>query len=437
MANVSIVDWMIWAIYFVLIFLVLFIYKSAKRDALYKYFMWGYLAKCFGGVLFVLIYVYYYGFGDTFLYNRGANVLAQLMIDSPLDYIRLLGSGNGNLPLDLGEIENAISYSRGAEEWFMVKLLSPISLISFQSYLVTTLFMSLISFFGAWKLFKVLNDLLPEKRYFTFFAAFLIPSALFWGGGIMKDTFTLAGINIIIYCLYFTVFKQQISFRKYALATVATVTVFYLKGYIFLAFIPGLLFGINALIKHKITNSVLRKSLSGIFIIVTINIFYFGPRILSGGSSKYQVESLRGRVRGFHTWHSDIGGSTYNLGEIEYTALGVVRKIPASLNVTFFRPYLWEAGNIVVLIAALESIVLLFLFIYVAFRLRLKIITLLGEHPILITFVFYCLVFGFVVGFTSYNFGALGRYKIPIYSLFVFILLYLLSKTQKEKTSIV
>lgn len=43
----------------------------------------------------------------------------------------------------------------------------------------------------------------------------------------------------------------------------------------------------------------------------------------------------------------------------------------------------------------------------------------------LITFTIYCLIFGFVVGFTSYNFGALGRYKIPIYSLFIFILLYL------------
>ena len=47
------------------------------------------------------------------------------------------------------------------------------------------------------------------------------------------------------------------------------------------------------------------------------------------------------------------------------------------------------------------------------------------EKPILYTFLVYSLIFGFVVGFTSYNFGALGRYKIPVYSIFAFILIYL------------
>ena len=201
MGSITWIEWGIWLVFFVFIFVLLYTYRHFKKDPAYRFFLGAFVLKVLGGVAFAFVYVYYYKFGDTFLYFRGGQTLAQTLVDSPGDYFRLLMADNGNLPADLGDFEAAISYSRGAEEWFMVKLLSPLVLLAFDSYLVVTLLMSLISFFGAWKLFLVLKDLLPNRQGMAFFAAFLIPSALFWGGGIMKDTFTLAGINYIIYCL--------------------------------------------------------------------------------------------------------------------------------------------------------------------------------------------------------------------------------------------
>lgn len=433
MGVVTWVDWAIWVVYFTFIFVVLVVYRLSKTENHYRFFLFGFVLKVFGGLGFAIIYIYYYKYGDTFLYHRGATVLSQTFLESPADYFRLLSSSNGNLPPDLSEFSTAISYSRGAEEWFMVKLLSPITFVAFHSYLVLTLFLSLISFYGGWKLFLVFKDLMPKRENLAFIAVFLLPSVLFSGGGVMKDTFTLAGINIIIYGLYFTLFKRQVSLAKYGLIMVAAYVVFYLKSYVLIAFVPGLLFGLNALIKERLNNPVLRRSLGTLFLLITVGIIYTGPRVLADTSSKYTAAAITGRVKGFHTWHTDVGGATYNLGEMNYTPLGVIQKIPAALNVTFFRPYLWESSSVVVLISGLESFALLLFFVYVLYKLRWKIFRHIREEPILITFLIYCLIFGFVVGFTSYNFGALGRYKIPVYSLFVFLLFYLFGKVRDQK----
>jgi hypothetical protein len=419
------IDWGIWMVYFMIAFLLMTFYKWTRTETYYRYFLIGFAIKAFGGIAYAYVFNYYYTFGDTFVYNKGAVLLAQTLMDDPVTYLQLLVSENGNLPPELYMFTERISYSRTAEEWFMVKLLSPITLISFQSYLVTTLFMSMISFWGAWKLFLVLRDLLPQKENLAFLAVFLVPSSLFWGSGIMKDTFTLAGINYIIYCLYFSVFKRKFSLPKYIGAMFMGYIVFALKGYIVLAFIPGFLFGINELIKVNITNVMIKRGLGFLLLMVTGIIIYIGPQLLREASAKYTVESIESRVRGFHSWHTDVGGSSYSLGEIEYTIPGVLKKVPAGLNVTLFRPYLWEVRNAAVLIGALESTLMIFLALLVLYKLGFKFMRYIRKQPMMYALLVYCLIFGFVVGFTSYNFGALGRYKIPMISIFAFILLYL------------
>lgn len=427
------VEWGIWLIYFVLFTLVIFIYKNTKGNT-HQYMIRGYLIKVLGGIAFASIYLFYYGYGDTFLYQRGANVMSDLMLSNPGDYFRLLWSNTSNLPKDLVMLTSQIQYSRGAEEWFMVKLLSPISLISFGSYIVMTFFMSLISFFGAWKIYKVFADVLPTKKKYAFWAVFLVPSVVFWGSGIMKDTVTLACINILINILYFTVFKRKISFLWLVPVPILLWLIFSLKAYIILAFLPALFLGVYSLVKGSIRNQVIRLISGPAIFFALLLVSYFGLSALQESSAKYNTENIEGQVRGFHTWHSDVGGSTYSLGDVEYTPIGVISKIPAALNVAYFRPYIWEARNPVVAIGAFESIVFLGLTLLAVYRYKFKLVREIKKSPILYALLVYCLIFGFAVGFTSYNFGALARYKIPVMSLFAFLILYLYENSKKKKT---
>mgnify|MGYP001254835802 CR=1 FL=1 len=78
-------------------------------------------------------------------------------------------------------------------------------------------------------------------------------------------------------------------------------------------------------------------------------------------------EKIEKTLVGFQSWHEYLAEtrdqSGYTLGEVEFTPLGILKKSPAALNVTFFRPYLWEARNLPTLLGAIEGLILFFYFV--------------------------------------------------------------------------
>jgi len=157
MDSITLIDLGIWVVYFTLIFLFLLFYRNTKTELHYRFFLKGFIVKIVGGVAFALVHIYYFKFGDTFLYHRGAVILSEALMDSSYDYLRLLASSNADLPLDLYEYSSSIAYSRGAEEWLLVKMLSPLSFISFGSYLVTPYSCLLFHFLVPGSCFKCLE----------------------------------------------------------------------------------------------------------------------------------------------------------------------------------------------------------------------------------------------------------------------------------------
>jgi len=432
---ISLIDWGIWVVYLVIIFFVLWFYRYSKSAEEYRFFLPGFLIKVFGSIAFTLIYVYYYKFGDSFEYYKGALALNEAMSNSWTDYIDLLFSESSTDFMNhLIRYTNSLEYADTPEEWFMVKLISPISFIAFKSYLVINLLMGFISFWGSWKLFKVFADILPDKKTLAFISAFLIPSVVFWGSGIMKDTITLAGVNYIIYALYFGFVKGQTKFIYYVTIPIWFYITFKLKSYITIALLPGVVLTAYYHLKSKINSNFIRIISGPILLITLTSLSFLGLKSLSESSQKYSTSQLEWKVKGIHSWHSDegTGGSSYNLGQIDYTPIGVVKKIPEALNVTFFRPYPWEARNAIVFLGALESAFILGLFLLTLYQSNFRPLRYINNQSILKGMLIFVLIFGFAIGFTSYNFGALGRYKIPIFSLFTFILFYIRSKAIKK-----
>ena len=481
-------DWGIWLVYFMVMLLVLWFYRQNKSADYYRFFLGGFIIKVFGSVAFTLIYVYYYKFGDSFEYYKGALALNSAFSNAIPDYIDLLLSESSHdFSSHLTQYTNSLEYADTPEEWFMVKLLSPISFLAFQSYLVINLFMGLISFWGTWKLFRVFADILPDRQNIAFISAFLIPSVVFWGSGIMKDTITLAGVNYLIYALYFALIKGKPKLIFLLAAPVWFIITFKLKSYITLALLPGIILTFYYHLRSKISSDFLKLVSGPILFSGLLVISFYSLQTLSESSQKYSAKQLEWKVKGFHSWHTDVGGSSYNLGDVDYTLTGVISKAPAAMNVTFFRPYLWEARNPVVFLGAVESLIILVLFaialyqlfqsllkklhqqpfllgllflaivlaiisiilpadinIWIRFGLSVPLVLILfngllkrlNEQPLLKGMLIFVLIFGFAIGFTSYNFGALGRYKIPILSLFTFTLLYMVFKKKKESEPI-
>ncbi len=106
--------------------------------------------------------------------------------------------------------------------------------------------------------------------------------------------------------------------------------------------------------------------------------------------------------------------SSYDLGACDPSIVGMLVKCRQAVVVTLFRPFPWEARKIIVLLSALEAILFVY-FTFKAFQKRgiPKTIGLIIKDPNLLFCLAFSLIFAFAVGISSYNFGALSRYKIP------------------------
>ena len=154
---------------------------------------------------------------------------------------------------------------------------------------------------------------------------------------------------------------------------------------------------------------------------------------------RYSLENIEGTAEGTRRWitySSGDEGSTYSLGNFPPTIGGMLAQFPLAVNVTLFRPYLWESGKVIVLLSALEAAFFLFLTLKIIFIVGLKRIWItISKNPTIQFCLIFSIIFAFAVGVTSYNFGALSRYKIPalpFYALGVF-LIYYLSGVKKGK----
>lgn len=201
-----------------------------------------------------------------------------------------------------------------------------------------------------------------------------------------------------------------------------------------MAFVPAFAYWVVTHYKQKIADIPLKVAT---FLVI----------LLIGGALVYQTRYMLGSVgnalfakfvsmaMGFQGWHgmlAEQGSSGYSFGEIEFTVPGILSKFPQSVVVTLFRPYLYEVRNPVMLLTAVESTAVLLITIYLLFKTRIiGIFKVLNEHPFALFCLIFTLLFGFAVGFTSYNFGALARYKIPCLPFYAAFLAIVWNETKK------
>ena len=111
----------------------------------------------------------------------------------------------------------------------------------------------------------------------------------------------------------------------------------------------------------------------------------------------------------------------------------MARKFLPAIVVTLYRPFLWEARNIVMLVSAFESLALLMLTLYILYRAGpLNFIRQATSEPVLVFAFLFSIIFAFAVGITSYNFGSLVRYKIPMLPFFISALFIALYKSKQR-----
>ena len=189
-------------IYFVLISLFVLFYTSGKKGIEYKYLRLGLTAKIIGGISFGLIYMFYYGYGDTFTYFESAKILGDVFIEDPVYGLQLIFEVTDYVRVeDYLYNQFLVNYYRGDDTFTVIKIAGLLSALAFGGYFSTTILFSCFAFFGQWKLYQTFIDRYPNIKFELAVAHFFIPSVVFWGSGIMKDSLVIGFLGLLIYSI--------------------------------------------------------------------------------------------------------------------------------------------------------------------------------------------------------------------------------------------
>lgn len=425
------------------LFVVLLLANGMKKRRIetapeYRYFISGLLVKIFGGVALTLIYIFYYGGGDTCAYFGDAVILSKMLFQNPSHFWAILTQAFSwdNFSYFNAETGYPETY-RWANAFFVARLTTPLAILSFNSFFVTIILLSVVTYSGIWKLYQLFCELYPRYYQSLALPLLFIPSVFFWGSGILKDSFTLAAVGWYTWCFYLAFIKRKKMLLNILIIIICTWLIIKLKPYVFVAVFPGSIiwFFYNSI--QKMQNRAV-KVLIGPFIfalsffIATYGISLFGKNLGKYGSVDEIIKTAQITQQDLIRAEA-YGNNYFDIGYFDNSVSSILSKAPKAIVAGLFRPFIWESNNIVMLISGLENLLLIIISLYILFRVGIiKTISNIISEPLLFFSLLFVILFVFAVGLTTANFGALVRYRIPALPFYGGILFVLLNKL-KEK----
>jgi hypothetical protein len=400
-----------------------------------KYFFPALTLKLVGAIVLGFIYQYYYNGGDTFnFHTHGSRHVWEAFMDSPFTGIRMLFS-DGKHEAGFYRYSSLIPFFSDSSSFFVIKVAAFFDLFTFSTYSATAVFFAVIGFAGMWMFFLVFYRHYPLKHRQIAWAVFFIPSVFFWGSGILKDTLMMACLGVITFEVDRLFFARKISVTHILLLIGSICVIFIVKKFILQAFLPSVLMWIYLTTFKRIPSLTLRILIFPLIILISVfSIYYSVVRI--GAGSKYAVEILSQTAKAtaydirFQTGRD--AGSGYTLGELDGTFQSMLRLAPEAINVSLFRPYLWEVRNPLMLLSAIENSIFLILTIAIFFKRGFGIFKAF-QNPDIIFCLIFSLIYAFAVGVSSFNFGTLARYKIPLLPFFTMAIVLIYNENKPRK----
>jgi len=434
--------------WFLILFSYAFIVKIRKIEKYpeYKYYVKGIVFKILGGIVFSLIYALYYKGGDTVLYFYSSRSLLNLAFE---DFGKFVSIMLGNLSPENGSLFGPkigyVSYYSDFNSFATVRFSVIFVLLSGKSFLGTAVLIAGFTYNGLWSLFRLLYNRFKGDSKAIAFAVLFIPSTLFWGSGIMKDSYTLMAICLIFVGFYRIIELKTNILKNMLIIIISSYILLSIKPYIFVTFMMAVFVTIVYKYYKDIKNKILKTTVVPLFLMIII---YFGINITIKISSTFneQYSSIDKMLNVALISQQDLkqayyGGNSFDIGDFEPTVWGVLSKFHLATLAGLYRPYLWDVRNIVMLISALENTIFLLLSLYV---LILSMFTwqrygwkymqkvLFSDSFIVFSLVF-SIVFAFFMGLTTSNFGSLVRYKIRLIPFFMASLLIIVHNFNIER----
>lgn len=441
--SLTVIDLFIAIVLIFIAFFQAYVIQNKHTELYYRFYSKALLTKMLAAFIYCMLSLTIYG-GDSYDYFTGMNTLNRVFNDNPNHYFDLML--HGNKPEFISYFNQYTLHIErhmwvDPKSFFVIRFLSPFALLGFGSYLITTMFISWISFLFLWKMFATFARLYPEIDLKIAIAILFMPSVLFWGSGILKDSIIMATVAIFTSSFFKMAINGRFSISSIFGIVLASWLMISIKAYVFVALIPGAAIwfahGRILRIKSRFFRYAIYPFMLTFFLVVGIYV------LSSLGSSLGDYGSVDKMVEKAKLTQEDLkrgeqyGNNYYDIGTIENTPAGLAKLMPQSVIAGLYRPFLWEARNPFIALSGLENLYTLILTLTILYRTRIyKVFSFVGKDAVLIFSILYTIMFAFGIGLASANFGALVRYRIPgmpFLMLSLFILDDYLKKDKEKK----
>lgn len=439
---ITVNDLILSPLFLLIIYAIAVLYRNKYNNTpIKKYFLTGLTLRFLGCLLSALMYNYLYGSGDTFDYWRAALNHKSALFNEPLLGLELMWIDHFSEVPEIGQKYTNWTYYlyREVASIRVAQIGGILAILTFNSYLSTGMILAFFSFLGCWKIFEVFYDIYPHLHKKIAIATLFLPSVFFWGSaGLLKDTVTTAAMGFLMWSVYFLFIKRKKLFKSLFYLIISAYLLIKIKIYIILAFAPAITIWLFLIYSKKIRNKQLRRLSMPVFVMIMLGCSYILALTIGAQVEKYSFDNIMKTVEGSQSWMEYTGeksGAGFNLGDIDYsTPSGLLKAIPLAINATLFRPYIWEAKKPILMLSSLEGLLFLLFTIYTLVKVGiLNTFRLSFRDPSLLFCWVFSLAFAFAVGFSTFNFGALARYKIPCLPFYLLALFILLDYSKRSR----
>ena len=410
-----------------------------SEEAHYKWYLKNVYANLFMGILFGILYINLLGGGDTEAYYMGSTVLSNLFLKSPGQFIEFIN-------MEFSHDYTSVYFTphtgyppgwifREDEGFFVSKLLVSISLICFKSYWSMTILLSFLSAQASWKLYEFARSYNINDDRLLAFGTLLLPSVNFWCSGVGKDSIVyIATIYLIYHAFQIISAERQATFKNYFYALFCALLIYKIRSFILAAIFIPMVFSLSARIVKSFgggDNSVI--FIRSFVLLVSLAIggrTLINSNVLAESSALQQAAVIQDDFA-----HNELyGDKKYDIGTIEFTALGLLKITPFAIIAGIYKPLFWEARSATLVMNGLESIVFLYftiLFFRGKFIQKWKKIR---SHEFLIFCLIFVIIIAFMTGLTSGLFGVLVRLRAPLLPFFFIILTTNIGNKEEDET---
>ena len=411
-------DFVVFVIHFLLLGAVAayFIIKEKNTSKTYLLFF-VLIMKVLAGWALGVLYFYYYKDGDTIQYHLEAQKAFHKLSPSIVNYLKYVFL-NDYTVVGYGEKMYPTAFA-------FYKLITPLYGFCGGNYLLMSMYCSIFSGLGVYRLLLIINNLYPKFFYPLLISLLLFPSVLLWSAGLMREPIVIGAMCFLLVFALKWKSKHRLTWWEILTIPIFFYWILIFKYYYFMAFVPMLtLIIINRWKLKAFTVSILSIAffIIFIFIIQKIHLNFTLSKLIPlvvanhDGNIEFSYYSVKGRAINPQNvvlfYHLDANASNF------------LHNLPKALYAGLFLPQITDINNLVKIPTGIENTFLFFLFLFSMVK-----ILYFKDYQILKSKEFlWCIVFilplALILPLTSPNLGSLARYKVAYLPLLAAILIY-------------